>query len=552
MTPLMQEIQKLSTTSFWELYEGTQDPNEKKRLIIARCATDQELFCLLFFPHYCTREFNPFHMDFFEDTIFGERAIRRARAAPRGSAKSTLATLVKPIHDVCYGLERFILLISNTADLAAQKLKDIRAEVLSNTALASIYGLRFPKKNPGETQFILISDAGQTMFMAFGRGAQIRGVRFGEHRPSKVVCDDVEHSDEVYNERIRNKTLDWFREDVGKVGDTHTNIEFVGTVLHRQSLLATLISNPAYDSRLYKSVISWSERPDLWDEWTKLYTNIDDPDRLERSDAFYKANEAEMLKGTKVLWPEKEDYLYLMKEMIEIGRRSFFKEKQNEPLGAEDKVFEKIQWYREINHPQWGRGIEIESNGTFIPWRDLIHNTYGVLDPSTGQTKAKKGKLGDFSSLVTGFYHHTGRLFVHEDWTRREPPTKQIAEIFNHHEKWTYQKFGVETNLYRNLLLPNIIQERKVREESLKKKLHLPFYDIEQTENKEARIYRIEPKVTHGWILLNRALSEQFKTQLEEFPHADHDDCPDALEMLWGLVHNRYKPAGVSVDPMGG
>ncbi len=501
----------------------------------------------MFFPHYCTRAFNEFHTDYFRESRFGERRVRRARAAPRGSSKSTLATLIKPIHDICYGLERFILLISNTADLAAQKLKDIRAEILANDDLARVYGLRFPKKNPGETQFLVLSEAGETLFMAFGRGAQIRGVRHGAHRPTKIVLDDVEHSDEVYNERIRAKTAAWHREDVSKVGDTETNIEFVGTSLHRQSLLEELLRNPAYDGKKYKSVIQWSQRQDLWDKWTQLYTNIDDPQRLANSEAFYEQNKVEMLKGTKVLWPEKEDYLALMKEMIEIGKRSFFKEKQNDPQGSDSKLFEKIHWYREVEDKMWGRGLQIESTGAFIPWRDVQHRAVGAIDPSTGQAKAKKGSLGDFACLLTGLQDHKGRLFVHSDWTRREPPTKQISSIFDHHDKWEFEKFGVETNLYRGLLLPNIVDERKVREKAAGKILKLPFYEIDQTENKDGRIHRLEPKVTHGWILFNRALSQDFQTMMEEYPHSDHDDGPDTVEMLWNLVHNRYKAAGVSI-----
>jgi predicted phage terminase large subunit-like protein len=500
----------------------------------------------LFFPHYATRSFNQFHVDFFENTKYGERSFRRASAAPRGSAKSTLATLVKPIHDVCYGLEQFIIIISNTAPLADQKLKDIRAEILSNDLLADVYGVNFPRKNPGETQFIINSDEGSCMFMAFGRGAQVRGVRYGAYRPSKIVCDDVEHSEEVYNERIRHKTENWFQEDVTKSGNEHTNIEFVGTILHKQSLLSKLVINPSYRTKKYQSVISWAERQDLWNKWEKIFTNLDNPNRLEDSNQFYQDNEAEMLKGTKVLWPDKEPYLYLMKEMIEIGKRSFFKEKQNDPLGNEDKIFENVHWYIERKE-----GLFVESTQTLIPWNELSQ-CFGTLDPSTGQTKSKKGKLGDFTCILTGYYHYNSkRIFVHHDWTKRAAPTVFIKEIFESHNKFKYTRFGVEENLYRNLLLENIKTEKRNREKLQDGKLiDIEFQQIIQTENKEGRIFALEPKAAHGYIVFNRALSVDFKTQLEEFPHADHDDCPDALEMLWSMVHNRYS-TGVVAGNMG-
>jgi predicted phage terminase large subunit-like protein len=523
-----------------------------KAALYYRMATDLELFASYYFSHYCQHPFNEFHRDLFSTIDFRERAIRRARAAPRGYAKSTLTALIKPIHDVCYGLEKYIVIISNTQDQANQKLRDIRTEILTNTRLSFDYGIHFQTKKPGETQYTLYCGNHSCMFTSYGAGVEIRGIRYGASRPTKVVVDDGEHSEEVGNEALRKKFEDWFFQVVSQIGNEYTNIEVIGTLLHRESLLNKLLKNPRYDGKLYKSIISWSERQDLWDEWTRIYMYLDNERRGDDANAFYREHETEMLQGTKVLWPEKESYLYLMMELIEKGRRAFLKEKQNEPIGGDEALFEKFHFYRETRE-----GILIESNGVVLPWAELKGqdgrwlNMFGVIDPATGQTKAKPGKLGDFSCLASGFKDRRGRLFVHKDWTKRAAPTKYIAEVFEHHLEFDYQKFGVETNLYRNLLLPNMVAERKKRELETKKVIQLPFYDIEAIENKEKRIYTLEPKVTHGWILLNRALSQEFMGQLEAFPHGDHDDCPDALEMLWGLVNNRYKPSSLSVDAQG-
>lgn len=512
-----------------------------------RCAVDVELFAAAYFPHYCTLAFNQFHRDSFESMGFMERAIRRARAAPRGYAKSTIDALIKPIHDVCYGLEKYIVVISNNQDQANQKLRDIRTEILTNDGLASDYGICFRTKKPGETSYIVHCGDYSCMFTSYGSNVEIRGIRYGASRPTKIICDDSEHSEEVHNEALRRKFSDWFFQVVSQIGTKDTNIVFIGTILHRDSHLTHLLANPAYDGKLYKSIIAWADRQDLWDKWTQVYTNLDNPNRVAESTYFYEQNEAAMLQGAVVLWPEKESYLDLMKELVEKGRRAFMKEKQNEPIGGDEALFDRFHWYREV-----ADGILIESSGAVIPWEELKYSAYGVIDPATGQTKPKVGKLGDFASLVYGFKDSKGRLLVHGDWTKRAAPTKQIERIFVEHEQWTFQKFGVETNLYRNLLLPNIITERKRLEKVTKKVIQLAFYDIEQVENKEKRIYTLEPKVTHGWIVFNRALSGEMKGQLEAYPHVDHDDAPDALEMLWGLVNNRYKPAPMSLDVMGG
>ena len=50
-----------------------------------------------------------------------------------------------------------------------------------------------------------------------------------------------------------------------------------------------------------------------------------------------------MLDGTDVLWPEVEDYYYLMKMRVSDGPAFFDSEKQNEPVNPEDCLF-KEEW----------------------------------------------------------------------------------------------------------------------------------------------------------------------------------------------------------------
>jgi predicted phage terminase large subunit-like protein len=484
--------------------------------------------------------------------------VRRARAAPRGYAKSTLETLVEPIHDVCYGIEKFIVIFSNTEVQSSQKLADIRTEILTNHRLAADYRISLASKRSAQSSYVLVCGEHRCLLQGYGANTEVRGIRFGSDRPSKIILDDAEHSEEVLNEAIRTKYEDWYNQVVSKLGDTQTNIKIVGTILHPESLLANKIRNPAFDGKIYKAVINWSPRQDLWNTWTKIYTNLDDPDRRAKADAFYAENESAMLDGTKVLWPEKESYLYLMKELIETGKRAFYKEKQNEPIGGVTALFENIAYYQERSD-----GFLIEATDKLIPWSQLKDRegrwlgSFGALDPATGQTKAKAGKLGDYNCILTGMAQpipgreHKLRLFVHHDWTQREGPSRTFSQVFDQDEIFDYSKFAVETNLYRDLMLPNLEAERKRQMEKNKRDLRVPFYDVEAVENKEKRIYTLEPKVTHSWILFNRALSPTFMRQVEAFPFGDHDDGPDALEMLWGLVNGRYKPSPLSLNQGG-
>lgn len=527
-----------------ENYAKNEDEEGIKAATFLRCASDIQLFAQTFFPHYCIHPFNQFHYDTFEDYSFGETCIRRASSAPRGYAKSTIKVLIKPIHDILYKLERFIVIVSNTEAQSSQKLKDISAEFITNNDIIDFYGKMLPSKKVGSTDFITDNKGFQTRFLALGSSTEARGIRFREARPSKIICDDVEHSTEVESEQLREKMQEWYKDVISKIGDENTNIEFVGTVLHRKSLLKSLVKNPKYSSREYKAIISWSDRKDLWEKWQEIYCDLDNEERQDHAKDYYLKNQKEMLKGVEVLWPEKEPYYALMEEILETGMRSFMKEKQNDPMSDEEKVFSQEDFhYYEITPD--GKYFKLLRSGRMFKIADL--QVLGAIDPSTGQVKPTQNKKSDWTCILTGYKDPvTGRVFVHHDYTKRVSPTKYIKELFELNARFDYYKIGLETNLFRGLLKKNILDEKKIREKATGKPISIKFYDIIQTENKQKRIYTIEPKVFHGYLVFNKHLSNEFFDQLWDFPKASHDDCPDTLEMLWGLANGKYKTGGLA------
>ncbi len=530
---------------------GKNDYNE---LVYSRCMEDFELFCTIFFAHYKTRPFCDMHRNQFNSYRYGEIGVKRVDAAPRGYAKSTIKALFRVVWDICYHQERYIIITSNTEDQSIQKIKDVRTELIENDLLIAVYGAFFSSNIISSKSFTTVNNGHKTYIEAAGSKKELRGRRFGTDRPTKIVVDDFEHSLEVESEIVRDKTKKIFYEVFARLGTKETNIEVVGTVLHRKSLLSDLLNNPGYERNVYKSIISWSKRDDLWDKWTGIYTNLDDKKHIIKAQKFYEKNTKQMLKGTKVLWPEHESYLDLMQEIIHYGRRTFFKEKQNSPISDEEKIFNPESIRKFVD---FGDYLEICHNKVKIPKRDLI--AYGAVDPATGQKKPNIGSRGDFTCLLTGFVDDMGRLFVYHDLTKRIPPSSYIKAMLDYHEEFNYRQFGVEINLFRNLLTTNIRDEEERRHETRHKKRRLkyresrkagrrerlPIVEIDQDENKEKRIYTIEPKVEHGWIYFNKSLSTEFLDQLYDFPKGDHDDAPDALEMLWSLTHHGYATGGL-------
>src|SRR5207302_9130749 len=114
-----------------------------------------------------------------------------------------------------------------------------------------------------------------------------------------------------------------------------SNVEIIWTVLHPQSLLAGLLENPGFASIKYQAVQQFAtvSAIPLWQEWRDIFLALGNPTHQDDARAFFEAHATEMLKGTKVLWPERESYYDLMVMRIVEGESAFWLEKMNEPRG---------------------------------------------------------------------------------------------------------------------------------------------------------------------------------------------------------------------------
>jgi predicted phage terminase large subunit-like protein len=465
-----------------------------------------------------------------------------AVAAPRGSAKSTLTALILPIHDILYQLERYIVIISATLKQAKQRLKNLKAELLTNTLLHEVYGKVPYKKKDWSVKSINVNGVQIDVFSA---GTELRGITHHEFRPTKVILDDCEDSDAVESADQREKILNWFQEVIENLGDRYTHIDIIGTILHPESLLATLLKRPDFCGSIYRSITQFSDNAELWNQWKALYTNLADPNRTTTARLFFNAHRQEMLKGTSVLWQSKEDYYELMCQMTTRGRRAFFKEKQNQPYHPESRIFDPAHFH--YFHIE-GDTIVRECHGGMnsmdatpllkerISLGDLT--IFGFLDSALGGSRGTRRQSGDYAAIATVGRDPHGYLYLLDLWMKRVPPTKQIEQLFELHQRWQYQLVGVETNCFQKLLLLPLEQERERRKQA-GERWDLAVRDVEHKQNKVERIVGIEPAVVNGWILFNRGLLPLFFQQCEEFPCGTHDDALDALEGAVSLSASR-------------
>lgn len=354
---------------------------------------------------------------------------RSVVAAPRGHAKSTNFTFKDSLHAALYRYKHYIIILSDSSDQAEGFLTDIKTEMEDNADIREDFGRQQGKVWKSN----VILTAGDVKIEAIGSGKKIRGRRHRAWRPDLIVLDDVENDENVNTADQRRKLESWFKKAVSKAGDTYTDIMYIGTVLHYDSLLSNVLKNPEYESKTYQAVISFAEREDLWDTWTEIYTNLFDEDHKQHAREYYEANEAEMLSGTVVLWPEKLDYYKLMVIRVSDGEAAFNSELQNNPIDPDNAAF----------NPEWFDYYEDE----LMDFKDSRYIFVGANDPSLG-----KNKKSDTSSIINlALDQYTGYMYVEAASVERRKPDVIINDVFemSRRLKRDYHKgfyrFGVET-----------------------------------------------------------------------------------------------------------
>lgn len=488
-------------------------------------AIDMEFFGRAYFPHYFSRPSPEFHREL--DAIWQQGVlkgrypltpadtkaisrlpgVRRAVAAPRGHAKSTNLTFKGTMHSTLYGYKHYPIIISDSSEQAEGFLDNIRVEFEENTAILEDFG---PLAGSVWRSNVLVTKT-NIKIEAIGSGKKIRGRKHRNWRPDLIILDDVENDENVRTPEQRSKLKNWFDKAVSKSGDDYTDIVYIGTLLHYDSLLAKTLTNPAYRSIKYKAVIQFSQADDLWQQWESIFTDLSNDDREADALAFFQAHKAAMLEGTQVLWKEKLSYYDLMVMRVSEGEASFNSEEQNEPINPDDCLFME-EWFEYYNEAE-------------INFRDPVFDFFGFIDPSLGKTKRS-----DFSAIVTLAKHRSsGYMYVVDADIERRHPDRIIADVLAK-ERWLrasfghgYRKLGAETNQFQWFL------KEELAKASAKAGLYLPIEEVQQTSDKVMRIQTLQPDVKNKYIKFNRR-HKRLLEQLTQFPMGAHDDGPDALE----------------------
>ena len=351
---------------------------------LRRCRREDGFFARTYLPHYFNCPSPPFHREIYRFTKVEDEPV--FLAAPREHAKSTIVSFGTPIEDICLARKRFIIIISDTEDLAADFNVFIMLELEENERIKADFGDLRGRQWKAE-DFITRNGV---RVKARGRGQRLRGLRNRQYRPDRVIIDDLENDKNVRNPKLVRETVSWILTAVMGSLERNFSMLMIGTVLAKNSVLSWFLKAtdeegaPLYMSRVYRAI---------QDDGTPL-------------------------------WPEKWPVERLMKKKRQIGTINFNQEFMNDPKDEEGMFRE--EWIR-YYHPEEISGRQLR--------------TYVYIDPSM-----ENGASNDYKALVTIGMDGDGTIYVLDAFIRRCSIDMMARVGYSRYEEFRPAGFGIEEN----------------------------------------------------------------------------------------------------------
>jgi len=457
--------------------------------------------------------------------ITWKRGQQCAFAAPRESAKSTLITLQYVLYLICNDLEKFILIASFTSRQAEDFLSNIKAELQNNKLLALIYPQVcefFKKPKPSRWRANEIITKNDIRVLAIGSDQESRGQRHKEARPTLIIGDDIEPGGGIHSAEVYKKLKIWLSGSIFFMGDKHTNKVLLGTVHHQNSILQEYTDPkkaPGWTVKIYKSIIKESLRPELWEEWKKIYfyqSLYNGENGPLSADRYYEDNKDKMLEGTQVLWQESKSYYDLMKLKVDDEQR-FQNEMQNEPIDPAESLFPENEiGFVDNEHP-----VDLVAR--------LNLQLVAVCDPSLGK---KEGTGSPSAIVVAGRDPKTGIIYVLEADIQHRKPDQILEDILACYKRWPIAIFGIEAVQYQAYLAQQVQKEGNIRG------IYPRIEEIQQSGDKDTRISTLRFLIKNGTLRFFRTL-HTLLDEMKYFPRCAHKDGLDALEMIVRIFMER-------------
>lgn len=217
-------------------------------------------FSWTFFPERFTIPFCSLHQRIFDkidvayhNAVFNNIPAKVTIAAPRGLGKTSIA-MALCARAILFEDFRYIVYVSNSFDSALEQTENLKSELCGNLYIREFFGdikssFYEDALDPSFSKKGWV--AKNTFIVPRGSGQQVRGKLYRNSRPDLIIVDDLEDTETIDNELIRDKRKKWFYGDLMKcfgLSARNWMMLYIDTVKHQDSLLTSLLDSPSWDS----------------------------------------------------------------------------------------------------------------------------------------------------------------------------------------------------------------------------------------------------------------------------------------------------------------
>lgn len=513
---------------------------QRRRRVLAG---DYTYFAYTYFPHHIRGTPSEFQAHFCKrvpQILSFEGGRREWWRAPRGEAKTSLATKITP----CYAVVRallassdvrkelewsgavppimdYMVLLGAELRLPTKLLEVIKLELTVNPALALDFPEVCGRSHNWKVGEIVTKNG--VRIEPFGADQAIRGTFHGSERPKLALADDLITDKEAKSPTIREKRWSWLEQAIEYLGPPDGSMKFlgVGTSIAKGDPITRATTETGHIVHTFQALIRPPQRMDLWEKCQERMLNADREAEHELAEKgeipkledlpsyrYYRKNQSKMDAGAVTSWPAVRSLYELMRKRAR-NKKAFEAEMQQNPRSDEEKVFTDIRfWVQRL--PAW------------VP--------FGGCDPSMGQ-----GQTSHPSAIAVGHMDlkHSVLHVAHAS-SRRRAPSKLSADLINLQREHNMQAVGFENNNAYEHMRHSIIDD------ALGEQVILPLVAVTATVQPEVRIESLEPFINRGnpKILFSqecRLLLEQLEDWPEKQSH-HHYDLLIALHLLWHVA----------------
>ena len=442
------------------------------------------LFGRTCFPTALRKATPPFHHEIYAN--LRDRSKKRVLiAAPRGTAKSTVTSLLLPLHRIAFKHEddeEFIVIVSESQAQSINFLSRIKYHLQHSRRFAELFGDMGPNTAKRWTATDVVTANG-VRIVAVGTGQRVRGFIEGDTRPTLIIVDDFESELNAFTQEARAKNRKWMTEAVIPSLSDEGRIVMIGTVISEDCFLYWAKDSPAWNT-LWYSIINDDGSP-IW------------PERFPK----------ERIDGIK-------------EEYASVGNiNGFYQEYMNIAQSPDEAPF-KPEWIK-LHQYDFERveGQPCLVKETGDGKETIPIEVYGGVDPASSLSAR-----ADFFVIATIGIDHAGNKYVLDIYRKHISPAEQPDIIIEKFKKYRHKKMKIETVAYQEAL------RAACKKRMLEENLYIPGLEkgVKPRTRKSERLLSLVPMFAKGEFFF-RSQDTEAQAEFLSYPKGKHDDVMDAI-----------------------